>query len=166
MFEHLVAAAILTLGGHDTHPPKPLKGHVPSQRGFEPAEYQGRYRYPNQEGVRRCITQREGQNVYWITDPPYYGTYQMTKALGVGAAWMIQKELRQMFGDKRGIHIGRTLRAHTPDHWNRYYSDMAWYTVYNWKHRSSGAHHWAGGNWSCHDGMTWKPAMGWYGANS
>lgn len=170
MMLDVVVAAMLHFGMPATPPPAITHKHNAAQRGWQPSAYQGRL-YDRQLDVnyRRCVGQREGQWVYWITDPDgYYGTYQLTRALGVGAGWMVAKELKRTYPHKVAKRIGAQLRAHTPDKWTRFYADMAFWVILRGGtgHGTSGAKHWAGGNWSCTPGMTFKPSMGWYGANA
>lgn len=123
----------------------------PDQTGMAPSAYRGEYFRASQESVRRCIGQREGRFQYWGTgsNRRYQGTYQVTDALAVGAAWMMRRELRRDYGRTVGNEISRQLRL-TPAHkWSRYFQDALWFTVANWNGDGSGLKHWANGRWSC-----------------
>jgi len=123
--------------------------------GQQPSAYRGKHFIASQEPYRICVAQREGRHQYWITGSNgfYLGTYQMTHELARGAVWMITPELRQMFGDKKGREIRDQLHNTKPTKWNRFYWDMAFYTILNWEHPGSGQHHWRGGRFSCTLGM-------------
>jgi len=139
---------------HPTEPPTiNPSGKV---EGKQPSAYRGKYYIASQEPYRKCVAQREGRHQYWVTgsNGTYLGTYQMTHALARGAVWMISPELKQIYGKKRGKQIRDKLFATKPTKWNRFYWDMAFYTVLNWKHPGSGKQHWAGGRFSCWIGMT------------
>jgi len=131
------------------NPPGKVEGRLPSA-------YRGEYFIASQEPYRMCVAQREGRFQYWGTggNGYYLGTYQMSKPLTRGAVWMITPELRDMYGDKRGRQIRDRLFATKPTKWNRFYWDMAFYTVLNWEGPGSGRDHWAGGRFSCRLGMT------------
>lgn len=121
-----------------------------------PSAYRGQYYSASEEGTRQCIATRESEGNRTGTggNGRYEGPYQMLSPLVVGATWMMQPELRKMYGRKEGTRIARHLRA-TPLHkWDSpFFQDMAFWTVYSWKGTASGAKHWAGGRWSCPSGM-------------
>lgn len=128
----------------------------PDQNGIAPSAYRGRYFRAQLEAFRKCIAQREGRGQYGVTGSGghYEGTYQMTDALAIGAGWMMRDELRHLFGATVGTEIARMLRA-TPAHlWDRFYQDMAFWTILNWKHDLAGTNHWNGGRFACWPGMT------------
>lgn len=127
----------------------------PDQTGVRSSAYTGRYYRAVDENYRRCIAQREGRGQYWITGRNgfYQGTYQMTPALVRGAAWMMTAELRAMWPTH--WRVVRDTLLDTPGHlWSRFYADMAFWTVLGWNGPRSGAHHWAGGRFTCTPGMT------------
>jgi hypothetical protein len=136
-----------------TPPPIDPPGKV---QGVQPSAYRGEYYIPTQEPYRMCVAQREGRHQYWVTGSNgfYLGTYQMTHALARGAVWMMGPELKRMFGKERGKQIRQELHATKPTRWDRFYWDMAFYTVLNYELPASGAHHWRGGRFSCQTGMT------------
>ena len=114
--------------------------------GYLPSLYTGKWYMPNKEKVRKCIILRESHAYYGSTSSIYHGAYQMTAALGDGAAWMMQKEVRKELGDSVGIKLMRDLRRTPVQKWNRYWQDRAFWTI--WRH-GAGAHHWGGGSHSC-----------------
>ncbi len=113
--------------------------------GFLPSLYTGKWFMPGQEDVRRCITLREAHANYRATNGTYHGAYQMSEALADGAAWMMQAEVRKEMGAE-GVRIVEALRRTTPNNWNRYWQDRAFWTI--WRN-GAGAKHWAGGAHSC-----------------
>lgn len=153
-----IAAALLSIipatqANAATPPPIDPPGKV---EGVQPSAYRGEYYIASQEPYRKCVAQREGRHQYWVTGSNgfYLGTYQMTHALARGAVWMMGPELRRMFGKQEGIRIRKALHATKPTRWDRFYWDMAFYTVLNYEHPGSGLHHWRGGRFPCTLGMT------------
>jgi hypothetical protein len=108
--------------------------------GFLPSLYQGRWFMPGVEDTRRCIMLRESHANYRASNGTYHGAYQMSSALAVGATWMMQKEVRKEMGAE-GVAIVEALRRTTPNNWNRYWQDRAFWTI--WR-SGSGAAHWGG----------------------
>ena len=113
--------------------------------GWMPSLYQGKWYVPEAEDVRRCILDRESNFNYRATSGTYHGAYQMSSALARGATWMMQKEVRKEMGEE-GVAILRALRELTPNKWNRYWQDRAFWTI--WRD-GAGAGHWRGGAHSC-----------------
>ncbi len=113
--------------------------------GFMPSLYQGKWFKPGKEDVRRCIVLRESHANYRATSGTYHGAYQMSAALARGATWMMQKEVRKEMGEE-GVAIVKALRKTTPNNWNRYWQDRAFWTI--WRD-GSGAGHWSGGAHRC-----------------
>ena len=154
----LAATLTLTPAGMPADPP-PVKTskNAPSQTGIEPSAYRGKHYRPGQEPYRKCVAQREGRGQYWGTggNGYYLGTYQMSRPLTRGAVWMMTKELRAVYGDRRGKQIRDRLFDTKPTKWHRFYWDMAFYTVLNWDHAASGAKHWRGGRFHCNPSMTY-----------
>jgi hypothetical protein len=128
----------------------------PDQMGYGPSEYTGKFYREVDEHYRRCVAQREGRFQYWVTGNNgfYESTFQMTDALVRGASWMIQPELKSMFGARAGKKIALTLRNSPGHKWDRFYMDMAFWTILNWNGPRSGAFHWAGGRFTCTPGMS------------
>jgi hypothetical protein len=149
----MISALILT-GAMLLNPVSPVPivaGHTPAMTGAQPSAYQGKFYSKPIEKKRLCIGQREGRFQYWGTGSNglYQGTYQVTKELAIGAAWMMRKELRNMWGHTVGTEISRMLRV-TPAHkWNRFYQDMMFFTIASWQHEGSGLKHWRGGRYGC-----------------
>lgn len=143
--------SLLLAGAMLLNPVPVVAGHTQAQTGAAPSAYHGKYYSKTIETKRLCIGQREGRFQYWGTGSNglYQGTYQVTKELAIGAAWMMRKELRDMFGHKAGTQISRTLRA-TPAHkWDRFYQDMMFFTVASWNGQGTGLKHWRGGRYVC-----------------
>lgn len=113
--------------------------------GYLPSLYQGTWYMPEVESVRRCIMDRESNFNYRATSGTYHGAYQMSAALARGATWMMQKEVRREMGAE-GVEILRVLRELTPNKWNRYWQDRAFWTI--WRD-GAGASHWRGGAYAC-----------------
>lgn len=109
--------------------------------GWMPSLYEGKWFMPGREDVRRCILDRESNFNYRSTNGTYHGAYQMSSALARGATWMMQPEVRREMGDE-GVAIVEALRKTTPNKWNRYWQDRAFWTI--WRN-GSGASHWHGG---------------------
>ncbi len=84
---------------------------------------------PGNEDVRRCIMLRESNGNYRATSGTYHGAYQMSSALARGATWMMQKEVRKEMGEE-GVKILQALRSTTPNTWNRYWQDRAFWTIW------------------------------------
>jgi len=102
--------------------------------------YQGRFHRDKYDGCRYLIRHRESRHQYSQHKGPHTGAYQFTEALGIGAAWMVQAELRKTGTPKaQAIHIGRTLRANPAWKWNIFYQDFAWAVVWN---HGKGKSHW------------------------
>ena len=114
-------------------------------RGYMPSLYLGKWFMPGKEDERRCIMLRESHANYRATNGTYHGAYQMSSALAVGATWMMQKEVKEEFGDE-GVDIVQALRKLTPDKWNRYWQDRAFWTI--WR-KGEGKQHWHGGAERC-----------------
>lgn len=113
--------------------------------GLLPSLYQGKWYVQDREDVRRCIVLRESHANYRASNGTYHGAYQMSSALAVGATWMMQKEVRKEMGDE-GVDILQALRKITPDKWNRYWQDRAFWTI--WRD-GEGSGHWSGGAHGC-----------------
>ena len=108
--------------------------------GYLPSLYLGKWFMPGKEDVRRCIIDRESHSNYRADNGSYFGAYQMSRDLAVGATWMMQKEVRDEYGPA-GVNIVQALRKVTPDKWNRYWQDRAFWTI--WRN-GEGADHWGG----------------------
>lgn len=111
------------------------------------SEYTGHYYMVNpDESTRRCIVERESNNhPSSLSRGGHGGLYQMTEALWIGAVWM-------MTGDPIDPITSSTRKAlQAKPVWkvSRYWQTRAFWTVYNYTGKASGAKHWAGGRWSC-----------------
>ena len=124
----------------DKHPPPILKGPKPNDSPI--SLYQGRAYQAKANNIRLCIRDRESNHDYRAVSRggTYRGAYQMSAALGVGAGWMIQKELRQTGTPKNeAARIGKALRNHPVNQWHPYYQQMGFWLVWD---QGSGKHHW------------------------
>jgi len=113
--------------------------------GWMPSLYQGKWYMPGKEDRRKCILDRESNYNYRASNGVYHGAYQMSAALARGATWMMQKEVKREMGDE-GVAIVKALRKLTPNKWNRYWQDRAFWTI--WRN-GSGSNHWRGGANHC-----------------
>lgn len=141
----LAASLSMPMGSLPAAPPEVgVPKAAPSQTGIAASSYRGRYYRPHQEGYRKCVAWREARGQYWTTgsNGRYVGTYQFTRALARGAVWMMAKELRATYGKRLGRQIRVELHETDPTRWDRFYWDMAFYTVLNWNGVASGAKHW------------------------
>jgi hypothetical protein len=102
--------------------------------------YQGRHYVPQDNDKRICIRKRESHHDYRAVSSTgkYRGAYQFSPELAVGAAWMIQRELRRQ-GVANAEAIGEDLRAHPMNQWAPVFQDMAFWLVWN---EGQGARHW------------------------
>lgn len=145
----MIAALLAPTAMPITPPPVSVSVDDPAQTGVRGSAYTGKYYRQHQETFRKCVGEREGRMQYWGTGSMgyYEGTYQMTDALFTGAAWMIGKELKTTY---KNWDVVRAQLLDTPGHkWGRFWQDMAFYTVLNWRGDGVGASHWAGGRYGC-----------------
>lgn len=122
-------------------------GHPDSldKRGYELSLYQGKWYMPAREAVRKCIMDRESNFNYWADGGRWKGAYQMSRALGRGALWMMKPEIKAEMGEQGLAKIAELM--HTPiNQWNRYWQDRAFWTIW---HKGSGKRHWRGGAVKC-----------------
>ena len=132
-----------------TPPPVTVSIHDAGQTGERSSAYLGKFYDPNQEQYRKCVSGREGRNNYAGTGNWgfYQGTYQLNNDLVSGVGWMMSREIRENYPNWRIIR-GQLLDA--PGHkWGRFWQDMAFYTILNWRGKGVGATHWAGGRYGC-----------------
>ena len=149
----VMATSVLTPGsGLPTEPPKvEIAKTAPSQTGIQPSAYRGKLYVRAQESYRKCVAYHESRGNYWATgnNGVHLGTYQFTHQLAHGVVWMMAKELKKTFGVAAGKRTRDELFATVPTKWNRYYWDMAFYTVLNWEYTGSGLSHWAAQHRNC-----------------
>ena len=122
-------------------------GKANDDNGFMKSLYQGKWYMPKKEAVRRCIIDRESNFDYEAVSRGglYRGAYQMSRALAIGATWMMQKEVRKEMGDEF-VAILKHLRQIPTHKWNRYWQDRAFWTV--WR-KGDGRRHWGSGARNC-----------------
>ena len=145
----MIAAMLVPTAMPITPPSVSVSVDDPAQTGVRGSAYTGKYYRASQENYRKCVGRREGFFQYWGTGSMgfYEGTYQMTDALFTGAAWMIGRELKATYAN---WEVVRAQLLDTPGHkWGRFWQDMAFYTVLNWRGDGVGASHWAGGRYGC-----------------
>jgi hypothetical protein len=145
----MIAALLAPTAMPITPPPVSVSVKDPDQTGVRASAYTGKFYRASQENYRKCVAGREGRHQYWTTGNWnfYEGTYQMTDALFTGAAWMIGRELKTTY---KNWDVVRAQLLDTPGHkWGRFWQDMAFYTVLNWRGDGVGASHWAGGRYGC-----------------
>jgi hypothetical protein len=145
----MIAAMLVPTAMPVSPPPVSVSVKDPDQTGVRASAYTGKFYRASQENYRKCVAGREGRHQYWTTGNwnYYEGTYQMTDALFTGAAWMIGRELKATY---KNWDVVRAQLLDTPGHkWGRFWQDMAFYTVLNWRGDGVGASHWAGGRYGC-----------------
>jgi hypothetical protein len=114
--------------------------------GWQPSLYQGKWFVPEVESIRKCIMDRESNfNYASVGAGTYFGAYQMNRGLAVGATQAMEDEVRKEMGAE-GVAILKALRSIAPNHWNRYWQDRAFYTI--WKN-GAGKGNWRGGGLNC-----------------
>lgn len=104
--------------------------------------YRGRWFKKDHESHRRCIRDRESNDHYGAVNGTgtYRGAYQMSPALGVGAGWMIQKDLkREGVSHRQAKRIGERLRSTPVNQWAPYWQDYAFWIVWD---KGEGRSHW------------------------
>ena len=145
----MIAALLAPAAMPITPPTVSVSVDDPAQTGVRGSAYTGKYYRASQETYRKCVGQREGRFQYFGTGSNNYyeGTYQMRDALFTGAAWMLSRELKATYAN---WEVVRAQLLDTPGHkWGRFWQDMAFYTVLNWRGDGVGASHWAGGRYGC-----------------
>jgi len=121
-------------------------GAAADRSGFATSLYQGAWFMPSVEPIRKCIMDRESNFSYTAVGAgTYFGAYQMNRNLAIGATHAMEAEVRKELGAE-GVRILRSLRQTTPNHWNRYWQDRAFYTIW---HKGAGKGNWRGGGLRC-----------------
>lgn len=137
MFEALALSAVLAAG-----PELPAPVHKGSKHHAGQSLHRGTKYVREHDWIRRCIRARESNNFYNAVSRTgrYRGAYQFNDALKVGAAWMMQKQLRATHGKAVAVEVGRALRAAPMNQWHIYWQDRAFWTIWN---NGKGRKHWA-----------------------
>lgn len=107
--------------------------------------YQGRWYVERHNKTRVCIRHRESRHEYAAVSSTgkYRGAYQFSPEMGVGAGWMVQRELRETGTKKRdAVRVGRLLRSHPVNQWAPFWQEMAFWLV--WR-EGRGKSHWPTG---------------------
>ena len=151
MLTSLILAATIATTSAIAPPPVVVPTTATVQTGVKASAYHGKFYRKQYESKRRCIVKRESNGHYFSTNRSsgYFGAYQMNRALAVGAGWMMRDELKEMFGATVGTELARKLRKTEPHKWHRFYQDMAFWTIAEWRGDGSGLHHWRGGRFAC-----------------
>lgn len=116
------------------------EGKAADLRGVADSLYKGKWFSVKAEDNRRCILRKEtGGNYESVSSGgDYRGAYQMSRPLAVGAAWMMQAEVRKELGAQAAATVEK-LRDIPMQKWNRYWQDRAFWTI--WRN-GSGSDHW------------------------
>jgi len=116
------------------------EGKAADLHGVADSLYKGKWFSAKAEDKRRCIVRKEtGGNYESVSSGgDYRGAYQMSRPLAVGAAWMMQAEVRKEFGAEAVATVEK-LRDIPTQKWNRYWQDRAFWTI--WRN-GSGSDHW------------------------
>ena len=116
------------------------EGKAADLHGVADSLYKGKWFSAKAEDNRRCIVRKEtGGNYESVSSGgDYRGAYQMSRALAVGAAWMMQAEVKKEFGAEAAAAVDK-LRDIPTQKWNRYWQDRAFWTI--WRN-GSGSDHW------------------------
>jgi len=144
MLEAAVLSLLMARGPETLSPAALPPVKVIGEKKFDgDSLYRGRFYEPEYERVRRCIRDRESNDIYSAVSSSgkFRGAYQMSPELTVGAGWMIQKELRHHHDlpKKVATKVGRTLRELPTNKWGKFWQDMAFHLVYD---HGDGAFHW------------------------
>ena len=139
MITEAALALVLAAGPNAPDPIDP----GPKMRSNPTSLYQGRHHAGKAANrIRVCIRSRESNHDYRAVSRSgtYRGAYQFSRALGIGAGWMIQRELVRT-GTPKTIAklIGRQLREHPVNQWKPFWQDFAYWIVWN---DGAGKHHW------------------------
>jgi len=137
------AALMMHTGLPPAPPPVVVSVNDQAQDGIEPTAYRGKFYLSELEPMRQCIIWWETRGHYYSTGQmgAHEGAYQMTDALYRGAAWMMTDEMRATW--PRNWSKARNELLTTEGHlWGRFWQDMAFYTIMNWRAPRSGRHHW------------------------
>jgi hypothetical protein len=104
--------------------------------------YRGEHFSKRHDDERQCVRDRESNNRYNAVSASgtYRGAYQFSPELAVGAAWMIQKDLRKNGMEKKiAKDIGESLRETSMNKWHPFWQDYAFWVVWD---NGEGKNHW------------------------
>ena len=130
--------------GTPAHIDEPIVG-----RGFEhngSSLYVGEHYVKAHESIRKCITWHESRDAYDANTGTgkFRGAYQLSRDMGVGAAWMIQRDLRKTMSATLAKEIGEILRETVVNKWHPYWQDYAFWLVWD---KGNGKSHWDSVRW-------------------
>lgn len=116
------------------------QGKASDKHGVAQSLYTGKWFKAKFERKRRCIVRKEtGGNYNSVSsNGQYRGAYQMSRSLAVGAAWMMEPEVKKELGAAAAATVAK-LRKVPIQQWNRYWQDRAFWTI--WRH-GKGKSHW------------------------
>jgi hypothetical protein len=108
--------------------------------------YVGEHYVDAHESIRQCITHNESRGAYDANTGTgkYRGAYQFSTDMGVGAAWMIQRDLRKTVSASLARGIGEHLRETVVNKWHPYWQDYAFWLVWD---KGNGKSHWDSVRW-------------------
>ena len=114
------------------------QGKATDKHGVAPSLYTGKWYSKKAERKRRCIVRKEtGGNYNSVSsNGRYRGAYQMSRSLAVGAAWMMQPEVKKELGAQAAATVAK-LRKIPTQKWNRYWQDRAFWTIWRNGHGRS-----------------------------
>ena len=110
------------------------------------SHYVGEHYVKAHERIRQCIIWHESRDAYNANTGTgkYRGAYQLSRDMGVGAGWMIQRDLRKTMSATLAKEIGETLRATVVNKWHPYWQDYAFWLVWD---KGNGKSHWNSVRW-------------------
>lgn len=116
------------------------QGKASDKHGVAMSLYTGKWFSAKVERKRQCIVRKEtGGNYNSVSsNGRYRGAYQMSRSLAVGAAWMMEPEVKKEFGAAAAATVAK-LRKVPTQKWNRYWQDRAFWTIWRNGH---GRSHW------------------------
>ena len=147
MITALVLTAALTLTPAAVDLPEPVAKGQKMHQGTK-SLYKGPGYVAAHNKRRVCIRFFESRHAYGAkASEPYRGAYQFSPAMGVGAAWQLQKSMRATGVPRaKAIRIGRILRATPVNDWHEYYQDRAFWLIWD---NGRGRHHWPNTDRAC-----------------
>ena len=122
----------------------PLENVAPKHDGS--SLYLGEHYVKAHESIRQCITWHESRDAYDANTGTgkFRGAYQLSRDMGVGAGWMIQRDLRKTVSATLAKEIGEHLRATVVNKWHPYWQDYAFWLVWD---KGNGKSHWDSVRW-------------------